>query len=89
MAADSKDTAVTDDNNETAVDTAPEATAAKSSKGSGAPAKKLSPEALIRSFESAQQKDDLPEIYVGDTVRVGVRASARATRSVFSPTKAW
>ena len=75
MAADSKDTAVTDDNTETAVETAPEATTAKSSKASGAPAKKLSPEALIRSFESSQQKDDLPEIYVGDTVRVGVRIS--------------
>ena len=75
MAADSKDTAVTDENTETAVETAPEATAAKSSKASSAPAKKLSPEALIRSFESAQQKNDLPEIYVGDTVRVGVRIS--------------
>ena len=75
MAADSKDTAVTDDNTETAVETAPEATTAKSSNASGAPAKKLSPEALISSFESSQQKDDLPEIYVGDTVRVGVRIS--------------
>ena len=71
MAADSKDTAVTDENTETAVETAPEAPAAKPS----APAKKLSPEALIRAFETAQQKDDLPEIYVGDTVRVGVRIS--------------
>ena len=71
MAADSKDTAVTDENTETAVDTAPEPTAAKVS----APAKKLSPESLIRAFETAQQKDDLPEIYVGDTVRVGVRIS--------------
>lgn len=74
MAADSKDTAVTDDNTETAVETAPKA-AANASNASGAPATKLSPEALIRSFESAQQKDDLPEIYVGDTVRVGVRIS--------------
>ena len=31
---------------------------------------KLCAEELIREFESAQQKDDLPEIYVGDTVRV-------------------
>ena len=71
MAADSKDTAVTDENTETAVDTAPEPKAAKVS----APAKKLRPESLIRAFETAQQKDDLPEIYVGDTVRVGVRIS--------------
>ena len=75
MAADSKDTAVTDENTETAVETATEATATKPSKASSAPAKKLRPEALIRAFESAQQKDDLPEIYVGDTVRVGVRIS--------------
>ena len=71
MAADSKDTAVTDENTETAVDTAPEPAVAKVS----SPAKKLSPESLIRAFETAQQKDDLPEIYVGDTVRVGVRIS--------------
>ena len=75
MAADSKDTAVTDENTETAVETAPEGKAAKPSTASSASAKKLSPEALIRSFESSQQKDDLPEIYVGDTVRVGVRSS--------------
>ena len=30
---------------------------------------------LIREFEQAQQKDNLPDIYVGDTVRVGVRIS--------------
>lgn len=75
MAADSKDTAVTDENTETAVETATEATATKPSMASNAPSKKLSPEALIRAFESAQQKGDLPEIYVGDTVRVGVRIS--------------
>ena len=75
MAADSKDTVVTDENTEAAVDTAPEASEAKPNKAASAPAKKLSAEALIRSFETAQQKDDLPEIYVGDTVRVGVRIS--------------
>ena len=75
MAADSKDTTVTDENTEAAVDTAAETTVAKASKASSAPAKKLSAEALIRAFETAQQKDDLPEIYVGDTVRVGVRIS--------------
>ena len=75
MAADSKDTTVTDENTEAAVETATETTAAKASKAASAPAKKLSAEALIRAFETAQQKDDLPEIYVGDTVRVGVRIS--------------
>ena len=73
MAADSKDTVVTDENTEAAVDTAPEASEAKPNKAASAPTKKLSAEALIRGFETAQQKDDLPEIYVGDTVRVGVR----------------
>ena len=75
MAADSKDTVVTDENTEAAVDTAPEASEAKPNKAASTPTKKLSAEALIRSFETAQQKDDLPEIYVGDTVRVGVRIS--------------
>jgi large subunit ribosomal protein L19 len=34
---------------------------------------KLSARALIDGFEAAQLKSDLPEIYVGDTVKVGVR----------------
>ena len=75
MAADSKDTTVTDENTEAAVETATQTTEAKASKAASAPAKKLSAEALIRAFEAAQQKEDLPEIYVGDTVRVGVRIS--------------
>ncbi len=37
--------------------------------------KKLSPAEIIKTFEAAQQNKDLPEIYVGDTVRVGVRIS--------------
>ena len=36
---------------------------------------KISAEALIKNFESSQQKAKLPEIFVGDTVRVGVRIS--------------
>jgi len=34
---------------------------------------RLSARALIEEFEAAQLKSDLPEIYVGDTVKVGVR----------------
>ncbi len=34
---------------------------------------KLSARALIDAFEAEQLKSDLPEIYVGDTVKVGVR----------------
>ncbi len=37
--------------------------------------KKLSAGELLREFEEAQLKKGLPEIYVGDTVRVGVRIS--------------
>ena len=35
----------------------------------------LSPAEIIKTFEDAQQSKDLPDIYVGDTVRVGVRIS--------------
>ena len=34
---------------------------------------RLSAQALITAFESSQLRDDLPDIFVGDTVRVGVR----------------
>ena len=34
---------------------------------------KLSAYDMIKAFEADQLKSDLPEIYVGDTVRVGVR----------------
>ncbi|MBM5798777.1 MAG: 50S ribosomal protein L19, partial [Cyanobacteria bacterium K_Offshore_0m_m2_072] len=34
---------------------------------------KLSAHDLIKAFEAEQLKSDLPEIYVGDTVKVGVR----------------
>ena len=50
------------------------ASAAKS-KEEKVPERKLSPAELIKTFEDAQQCKDLPEIYVGDTVRVGVRIS--------------
>ena len=73
MAADPKDTTVTEEN----TDTASEAVAEVKSVASAAtnPAQKLSAEALIKAFESEQMKSDLPDIYVGDTVRVGVRIS--------------
>ena len=68
MAADPKDTTVTEESNETA-------TAAVATKADAAPAKKLSAEQLITAFEQEQQKSDLPDIFVGDTVQVGVRIS--------------
>ena len=45
------------------------------SKGKKISIKKLSPAEIIKTFEEAQQNKGLPEIYVGDTVRVGVRIS--------------
>ena len=73
-----EETAADVSSEETAVADVKEGTsAATSSKGGHAAAKvstrKLSAEELIRSFEEAQIKSDLPDIYVGDTVRVGVR----------------
>jgi large subunit ribosomal protein L19 len=79
MAAESKD--MNEDINETAaeakadtaaavaVEDAPKQAAPKATTG------KLSAHELMRAFEAEQLKSDLPEIYVGDTVRVGVRIS--------------
>ncbi len=36
---------------------------------------KLSPQDLIKEFELSQQKKKVPSVYVGDTVKVGVRIS--------------
>ena len=83
MAADSKDinqesSAV--DSTAAATDTAASETASVAVAEKPAAAKavtgKLSPQALIQAFEAeqiAKQAKELPEIYVGDTVRVGVR----------------
>ena len=53
----------------TAVDTTTATPASKATTG------KLSAHDLLRAFEAEQLKSDLPEIYVGDTVKVGVRIS--------------
>ncbi len=45
------------------------------SKGKKTPINSISPAEIIKTFEEAQQTKDLPNIYVGDTVRVGVRIS--------------
>ena len=44
-------------------------------KGKKISSKTLSPAEIIKTFEDAQQTKNLPDIYVGDTVRVGVRIS--------------
>ena len=51
----------------TAVATAEAPTSVKTTTG------KMSASELIAAFEADQLKSDLPQIYVGDTVRVGVR----------------
>ncbi|AII42689.1 50S ribosomal protein L19 [Synechococcus sp. KORDI-100] len=68
MAADPTDTTVTTDTPEETTEATAVATATPSPK-------KLSAEELIKGFEAEQLKSELPEIYVGDTVRVGVRIS--------------
>ena len=81
MAADPKDTTVTEENKDTAAEavaeagTAADAAPAGAKTSAGTPSRKLSAEELIRAFEEEQQKTELPDIYVGDTVRVGVRIS--------------
>ena len=78
MASDSKDMTA-EDVNEEQVSATSEALAAtavqeKPAKAAaGVTTGKLSAYELIRSFEAEQLKSDLPEIYVGDTVKVGVR----------------
>jgi large subunit ribosomal protein L19 len=51
----------------------PEAAADSTPAGRQAVVSKRSARELIEAFEAEQLKNDLPEIYVGDTVRVGVR----------------
>ena len=70
MAADQKDTTAQDGADVVSTDNESPKPAAAAAK-----AERLSPADLIREFEKAQQKDNLPDIYVGDTVRVGVRIS--------------
>ena len=72
MAADPKDTTVADESTKTLEEVV---TTEAPVKASAAPARRLSPEELIRGFEADQLKAELPDIYVGDTVRVGVRIS--------------
>ncbi len=73
MAADPKDTTVTEENPDGATEAAGSATV--NTTGTATASRKLSAEELIKGFEQAQLKSELPEIYVGDTVRVGVRIS--------------
>ena len=74
MAADPKETSSTEET--TDVETSDVAVADAPAKGnSAASGVKRSAQQLIHEFEAAQQKSELPDIYVGDTVKVGVRIS--------------
>ena len=74
MTADSKDTSMSEDNTETT--TIENSSAMVTDVTSKSATKvRLSANALIQEFEATQQKSDLNDIYVGDTVRVGVRIS--------------
>jgi large subunit ribosomal protein L19 len=64
-----QDSAATVDPSSSAAVAVQEAPAPRASTG------KLSARQLIEAFEAEQLKSELPEIYVGDTVRVGVRIS--------------
>ncbi len=79
MSADSKDTSISEDINKEEPkkeSDAEEASAKASNKvAKHSPTKSLNAESMIRAFEESQQKTNLPEVYVGDTVRVGVRIS--------------
>ena len=76
MAADSKDTSIIEDQQKESTEIEASKSSIKDSVSTKSKTqKKLSGNDLIREFEAAQQKTKLPEIYVGDTVRVGVRIS--------------
>ncbi len=80
MKTDSKDTSPNEEINEKLNQPSPGTTALEemsdtASLTKNSNASKLSPQDLIKEFEASQQKKKLPEVYVGDTVKVGVRIS--------------
>ncbi|WP_063406375.1 MULTISPECIES: 50S ribosomal protein L19 [Prochlorococcus] len=75
MTADSKDTSMSEDNTETATTIENSSAIVTDVTSKSATKLRLSADALIQEFEATQQKSDLNDIYVGDTVRVGVRIS--------------
>ena len=80
MEAESKETTVSADTNQDVVSKdidkgPPQSISNEKTTKTKTPASNSSAEFLIKEFELAQQKKKLPDIYVGDTVRVGVRIS--------------
>ena len=75
MTADSKDTSMSEGNTETTTTIEGSSAMVTDVTSKSATKVRLSANALIQEFEASQQKSDLNDIYVGDTVRVGVRIS--------------
>ena len=79
MSVDSKETSLeevkVEDESSTPEDSGVKNTSETKPKGKKILSKTLSPAEIIKTFEDAQQTKELPDIYVGDTVRVGVRIS--------------
>jgi len=77
--ADSKEPSTKEEENKEMADQATvsnDGNASESYTSSLQPAKeRLSPSALIAEFEASQLKSKLPDIFVGDTVKVGVKIS--------------
>ena len=75
MATESTENQAADQVVDAPVSTASPAATAVQEKPASAKARtgKLSAQEMIRAFEAEQLKDELPDIYVGDTVKVGVR----------------
>ena len=64
-----------EDESSTSVESEVKVASETKSIGNRTPIKNLSPAEIIKTFEDSQLSKDLPDIYVGDTVRVGVRIS--------------
>ena len=80
MADDSKEPSVSEETKQAVskpaeTDLIEESSQEKKGKKPSAQSKRVNSHELIAAFEKSQEKTDLPEIYVGDTVRVGVRIS--------------
>ena len=73
MAAETTDLDTSSVENPSAESAAAETTGAATATAVNPQTGRMSAHDLIRSFEAEQLKSDLPEIFVGDTVKVGVR----------------
>lgn len=73
MAAEDTQQTETPQGDQAAESMAADTTAVQAKPAATARVGRLSAQEMIRAFEAEQLKSDLPDIYVGDTVKVGVR----------------